>query len=76
MVFLQVMESGVIVEDGTHEQLLEKGGKYAQMWAFQESQGSRLDKYSSSDSEVEGILEQSDDGGGGSSDEEGSLVGK
>ncbi len=30
-----VLENGVVTEEGTHEVLLEKGGKYAAMWARQ-----------------------------------------
>lgn len=30
-----VMENGAIYEEGTHEKLLEKNGKYAQMWKHQ-----------------------------------------
>jgi len=30
-----VLESGAVVEEGTHEALLAKGGRYAQMWARQ-----------------------------------------
>jgi len=30
-----VLENGVVSEEGTHEALLEKGGKYAAMWARQ-----------------------------------------
>ena len=32
---LIVMDQGRIVEDGTHEQLIEQGGLYAQLWARQ-----------------------------------------
>ncbi|MDP9901612.1 ABCB family ABC transporter ATP-binding protein/permease [Variovorax ginsengisoli] len=33
-----VLESGVIVERGTHAALLERQGRYAQMWAMQKSE--------------------------------------
>jgi ABC-type transport system involved in Fe-S cluster assembly fused permease/ATPase subunit len=33
-----VLESGVIVERGTHAELLAKQGRYAQMWALQKSE--------------------------------------
>ncbi len=32
---IYMMENGRIVESGTHEQLLSKGGKYAAMWKMQ-----------------------------------------
>jgi ATP-binding cassette subfamily B protein len=32
-----VMEAGRIIERGTHAQLLAQGGRYAQMWALQQS---------------------------------------
>ncbi|MGN1057487.1 MAG: ABCB family ABC transporter ATP-binding protein/permease [Comamonas sp.] len=32
-----VMEAGQIIERGTHHALLEQGGRYAQMWALQQS---------------------------------------
>ena len=32
-----VMQSGRIVERGTHQALLQAGGQYAQMWALQQS---------------------------------------
>jgi ATP-binding cassette subfamily B protein len=31
------MQSGRIVERGTHQALLQAGGQYAQMWALQQS---------------------------------------
>ena len=30
-----VLENGVVREEGTHDALLERGGKYAAMWARQ-----------------------------------------
>ena len=30
-----VMDEGRIIEDGTHDALLQKGGLYAQLWARQ-----------------------------------------
>jgi ATP-binding cassette subfamily B protein len=35
-----VMERGAIIEDGTHDELLERGGHYAHLWAIQTAQGS------------------------------------
>jgi ATP-binding cassette subfamily B multidrug efflux pump len=32
---LIIMDRGMIVEDGSHEQLLKKGGIYAQLWRRQ-----------------------------------------
>jgi ABC transporter ATM len=33
-----VMDAGVVVEEGSHQQLIAKGGRYAHMWALQESE--------------------------------------
>ena len=33
-----VMDHGRIVERGTHRELLERGGAYAQMWALQQQE--------------------------------------
>jgi ATP-binding cassette subfamily B protein len=30
-----VLEAGEVIEQGTHAQLLARGGRYAQMWARQ-----------------------------------------
>jgi ATP-binding cassette subfamily B protein len=32
-----VMEAGNIIERGNHAQLLQMGGRYAQMWALQQN---------------------------------------
>ena len=34
-----VMDAGRIIERGTHAQLLALGGRYASMWALQQSDG-------------------------------------
>lgn len=34
----QVMDSGRVVERGNHEELLARGGRYASMWALQDSE--------------------------------------
>jgi ATP-binding cassette subfamily B protein len=33
-----VMDKGTIVERGTHRELLERGGHYAQMWLLQQQE--------------------------------------
>ena len=33
-----VMDDGSIIEKGTHEELLSRGGRYAEMWRVQQSQ--------------------------------------
>jgi len=37
-----VLEAGVIVERGTHAELLASQGRYAQMWALQKSEATPL----------------------------------
>ena len=39
-----VMDHGRIVERGTHRQLLEAGGAYAQMWALQQQEEATGDR--------------------------------
>lgn len=36
--YMQVMDAGVVVEEGTHQELLAKRGRYAHMWTLQESE--------------------------------------
>ena len=35
-----VLENGVVVEDGKHEELLKQKGRYAKLWEMQSSAGS------------------------------------
>jgi ATP-binding cassette subfamily B protein len=34
-----VMDKGRVIEEGTHDELLGRGGKYADMWAVQNKEG-------------------------------------
>lgn len=36
-----VMDAGVVVEEGTHQELVAAGGRYAHMWALQESEDTK-----------------------------------
>ena len=45
---LIIMEKGSIVEDGSHEELLRRGGLYASLWARQ-SGGFLFEDHKSSD---------------------------
>lgn len=36
-----VMDAGVVVEEGTHQELVARGGRYAHMWALQESEDTK-----------------------------------
>ena len=49
---LIIMDKGHIVEDGSHEQLLRKGGLYANLWARQ-SGGFLFEEKTSAPSQVD-----------------------
>jgi len=36
-----VMDAGIVVEEGTHQELVATGGRYAHMWALQESEDTK-----------------------------------
>ena len=36
--FILVLEQGHIIEAGTHAELLQKAGRYAEMWRLQQSE--------------------------------------
>ena len=46
-----VLSHGAVVEEGTHEMLLEKNGKYAQLWQIQQSERNKTPD----DFDIEGI---------------------
>ncbi|MEO7243142.1 MAG: ABC transporter ATP-binding protein/permease [Variovorax sp.] len=52
-----VLEAGVIVERGTHVQLLAEDGHYAQMWALQKSEASTAASTATSSDAVVGMPE-------------------
>ena len=49
-----VLDQGRVVEQGTHAQLLERQGRYAQMWQLQQSQSNQGMSLPSSDELVDG----------------------
>jgi ATP-binding cassette subfamily B protein len=46
------MDHGRIVEHGTHRELLERGGLYAQMWLLQQQEEAEREKASAATSPV------------------------
>ena len=49
-----VFKDGIVVEQGTHEELLQRGGLYSSMWIQQSSGSSPMDPLPGS---VEGVSE-------------------
>lgn len=47
-----VFKDGVVVEQGTHEELLQRGGLYSSMWIQQSSDSSRMGSLPGSTEEV------------------------
>jgi ATP-binding cassette subfamily B protein len=47
-----VMDHGRIVERGTHRELLERGGLYAQMWLLQQQEEAEREKAAATASAV------------------------
>lgn len=41
LLLVQVMDAGVVVEQGTHQELVATGGNYAHMWDLQKSEGTK-----------------------------------
>ncbi|KAK4184550.1 putative iron-sulfur clusters transporter [Podospora australis] len=53
-----VLKEGSLVEQGTHKELLEKGGLYSQLWTAQERWGAEVeDGVAAADAEGEGVME-------------------
>jgi ABC-type multidrug transport system fused ATPase/permease subunit len=40
-----VMEAGRILERGNHNELLARGGRYAEMWALQQQSSETADRF-------------------------------
>ena len=56
-----VMDKGEIVERGTHEELLDKGGKYKLLWEMQQGNFITKDEEPSKQETVKEIIEDDDD---------------